>query len=219
LDPSGQGKVTWKIITELPDGSTHTEWGELFVDESIGPVADAAEEALDLFVDDKLKLPLPKPQPKGGITKWSIGPKGMTTPIGAQGGARFLSRGFAALPVLNAISVGFTAYELTSLYIEHLNPEVGHYWGDLFCDLLDCDPIDPDADNVIDVAFTDQFASLDPNDILGPAGFGADGFIKPGGLLPYTIRFENIASATAPAAEVRITHQLDADLDCASLGG
>ncbi|AFY39932.1 RHS repeat-associated core domain protein [[Leptolyngbya] sp. PCC 7376] len=55
--------------------------------------------------------------------------------------------------------------------------------------------------------------SSDPNDILGPAGFGPLNYITPDQTLPYTIRFENQASATAPAVFVTITQTLDADLD------
>jgi VCBS repeat-containing protein len=54
--------------------------------------------------------------------------------------------------------------------------------------------------------------SLDPNDIIGPKGHGEEGWVGPSPL-PYTIRFENISSATAPAQRVLITQQLDADLD------
>jgi RHS repeat-associated protein len=52
----------------------------------------------------------------------------------------------------------------------------------------------------------------DPNDIVGPAGFGDENWIA-SQTLPYTIRFENQASATAPAQTVTITHPLDSDLD------
>jgi hypothetical protein len=54
--------------------------------------------------------------------------------------------------------------------------------------------------------------AFDPNDIIGPAGFGDEKWIAPQ-ILPYTIRFENKASATAPAQTVTITHPLDSDLD------
>jgi Ca2+-binding RTX toxin-like protein/pimeloyl-ACP methyl ester carboxylesterase len=54
--------------------------------------------------------------------------------------------------------------------------------------------------------------ATDPNDIVGPAGFGDEKWIVPQ-ILPYTIRFENKASATAPAQTVTITHPLDSDLD------
>ena len=60
---------------------------------------------------------------------------------------------------------------------------------------------------------TDIVTSFDPNDIIGPAGFGEEGWLTPQ-LFPYTIRFENEAEqATAPAVLVTITHQLDSDLD------
>lgn len=59
--------------------------------------------------------------------------------------------------------------------------------------------------------------SVDPNDIVGPAGFGAAGFLPHGAVLPYTIHFENDPRrATAPALEVTITQTLDADLDLAT---
>ncbi|MGA7934488.1 MAG: bluetail domain-containing putative surface protein, partial [Kovacikia sp.] len=55
--------------------------------------------------------------------------------------------------------------------------------------------------------------SQDPNDIIGPAGSGAANWIAKPQLLPYTINFENLATATAPAQEVTITQPLDPDLD------
>ncbi|MDH6084190.1 CARDB domain-containing protein, partial [Umezakia ovalisporum] len=54
---------------------------------------------------------------------------------------------------------------------------------------------------------------IDPNDILGPEGFGEDRWIDTEEPLRYTIRFENAPTASAPAQEVLITQQLDADLD------
>jgi Subtilase family/SdrD B-like domain/CARDB/RTX calcium-binding nonapeptide repeat (4 copies) len=53
----------------------------------------------------------------------------------------------------------------------------------------------------------------DPNDILGPVGFGESRWIDTDESLKYTIRFENATTASAPAQEVVITQQLDADLD------
>jgi hypothetical protein len=58
--------------------------------------------------------------------------------------------------------------------------------------------------------------SIDPNAIAGPNGFGEPRFIREE-TLPYTIFFENDPEkATAPAQEVVITQQLDADLDWTS---
>ncbi|NES99667.1 MAG: DUF4114 domain-containing protein [Sphaerospermopsis sp. SIO1G1] len=63
-------------------------------------------------------------------------------------------------------------------------------------------------------AATDIVASFDPNDIIGPNGFGAEGWINSPEVLPYTIRFENEAEqATAPAVLVTITQTLDSDFD------
>lgn len=56
----------------------------------------------------------------------------------------------------------------------------------------------------------------DPNDIVGPDGYGDEQWIKASEALPYMIRFENQASASAPAQVVTITQTLDADLDARS---
>ena len=53
----------------------------------------------------------------------------------------------------------------------------------------------------------------DPNDIVGPAGFGASAFVSPAQSLPYRVDFENEATATAPAQVVEVTDQLDANLN------
>ena len=58
--------------------------------------------------------------------------------------------------------------------------------------------------------------SFDPNDIIGPSGFGTQQYLNPNQIFPYTVRFENQASATAPAVFVNITNQLDEDLDLAT---
>jgi hypothetical protein len=61
---------------------------------------------------------------------------------------------------------------------------------------------------------TNEVASIDPNDILGPKGFGQERWITSSTPLNYTIRFENDPIfATAAAQTVRITQQLDDDLD------
>lgn len=67
----------------------------------------------------------------------------------------------------------------------------------------------------------------DPNQIIGPGGFGAEpitgeidtqpvrfgGWVKGGEVYPYTILFENKPDATAPAQIVTVTQTLDSDLD------
>ncbi len=54
---------------------------------------------------------------------------------------------------------------------------------------------------------------IDPNDKKGPTGFGESNFIANNEPLPYTINFENVPTATAAASRVRVTDQLDANLD------
>ena len=62
--------------------------------------------------------------------------------------------------------------------------------------------------------FTRDVRALDPNDILGPVGFGPEKWISASERLPYTIRFENDPkNATSAAQVVRIVQVLDSDLD------
>jgi hypothetical protein len=69
-----------------------------------------------------------------------------------------------------------------------------------------------------DAPFT-LVTSWDPNAKSGPAGIGPAQVVS-GNLLPYTIFFENVASATAPAQQISIVDPLDPSLDenSASLG-
>jgi RHS repeat-associated protein len=60
---------------------------------------------------------------------------------------------------------------------------------------------------------TQSVTSHDPNEIIGPSGFGTALFVPGGAVLPYTIGFTNEASASAPAAVVTITEQVNAKLD------
>lgn len=59
-------------------------------------------------------------------------------------------------------------------------------------------------------------APSDPNEIIGPIGYGPLQYVAAEAPLAYTINFENKPTATAPAQEVVVTHQLDADLDWSS---
>ncbi len=53
----------------------------------------------------------------------------------------------------------------------------------------------------------------DPNALLGPAGFGAENFIRPAGNYSYTVDFASEATGSAAAQDVIITEQLDPNLD------
>lgn len=69
----------------------------------------------------------------------------------------------------------------------------------------------PDPDDEDDIH---RPQAVDPNDILGPEGYGDDRYVAIADTLGYTIRYENDPElATAPAQVVRITQQLDPDLD------
>ena len=58
--------------------------------------------------------------------------------------------------------------------------------------------------------------SSDPNQKLGPGGFGDARFVAPGSLLSYRVDFENEQAANAPAQVVTVTDHLDEDLDWSS---
>ena len=83
-------------------------------------------------------------------------------------------------------------------------------------DCLDNDDDHDDGDHD-DQNMTEFPISLDPNDILGPRGYAEERWIAAVEPAHYTIRFENDpVLATAPAQVVRITVQLDSNLDLQS---
>lgn len=64
---------------------------------------------------------------------------------------------------------------------------------------------------------TRMIRSNDPNEIWGPAGVGDEGWIPRTSEFEYTILFENLASASAPAIFVDIETRLDANLEPSTL--
>jgi subtilase family serine protease len=56
-------------------------------------------------------------------------------------------------------------------------------------------------------------APKDPNEKLSPDGYGEPRFVPIQQEIPYTINFENVSTATAYAQRIRITDQLDPNLD------
>jgi PKD repeat protein len=52
-------------------------------------------------------------------------------------------------------------------------------------------------------------SSFDPNEMVGPAGFGDKQWIQKNKTIPYTVLFENKSTATAPAHIVTVTDTLD----------
>ena len=69
-----------------------------------------------------------------------------------------------------------------------------------------------DRETIRDKETVAPAASHDPNDKIGPGGFGLQAFVALDRALPYRIDFENDAAATAPAQRVDITDQLDPNL-------
>lgn len=61
--------------------------------------------------------------------------------------------------------------------------------------------------------FIDWVKSLDPNEIVGPAGTGAPRYVEVNDRLPYTIYFENLATTGAPARFVSIENPLPDGFD------
>lgn len=53
--------------------------------------------------------------------------------------------------------------------------------------------------------------SLDPNEMIGPAGIGEDHWLLPGAAMPYTILFENKSTATAPAHVITISDTINVE--------
>ncbi len=66
--------------------------------------------------------------------------------------------------------------------------------------------------------FTRDVRALDPNDILGPAGYGDRKWVSADERLQYKIRFENDPEqASSPAGIVIIEQTLDSDLDASTV--
>lgn len=75
------------------------------------------------------------------------------------------------------------------------------------------DEDDEDDDDDEDDYEPDVVRPIDPNDIIGPDGFGEERWVAAGDAYDYKIRFENEPNATAPAQVVVITQELDPDLN------
>lgn len=63
--------------------------------------------------------------------------------------------------------------------------------------------------------------SKDPNDLVGPAGYGTQGWFRPSSPFQYALSFSNEATATKPAANVYLTDTFDAtkfDVSTLSIG-
>jgi RHS repeat-associated protein len=69
---------------------------------------------------------------------------------------------------------------------------------------------DGDSDDIL----VSVLRAKDPNDIIGPPGYGQDRWVSVNDRLEYTIRFENDPEfANAPAQKVIITHPVDSNIN------
>lgn len=78
-------------------------------------------------------------------------------------------------------------------------------------------PILPAFLDAIASAFSENITSDDPNEKVGPAGYGLQHTVQISDELHYTVYFENRSTASAPAQEVFVTDNLDPDLDWSTL--
>jgi hypothetical protein len=70
----------------------------------------------------------------------------------------------------------------------------------------------------VTITFTPSVCSRDPNEIIGPKGYGDAHYVASALRMPYTILFENDpVLATAPAQKVSITHKFDPKINRSSL--
>jgi RHS repeat-associated protein len=122
------------------------------------------------------------------------------------------------LPLLSAPDLIADILSLRFIDIEDLE-DLKDYLEDLhdlledLKELQDLIPLDPDPTHKEDDENSNVVRSRDPNDKLGPSGYGSAGYLPAGGVMAYQIRFENQPSATAPAQHVTVTDTLDPNLD------
>jgi hypothetical protein len=72
----------------------------------------------------------------------------------------------------------------------------------------------PDSESTVQIC---GVTSLDPNDKIGPEGAGVAHYVGLTNPIPYSISFENKATASAVAQEITITDQLDSALDWSTI--
>ncbi|WP_301337673.1 RHS repeat-associated core domain-containing protein, partial [Microcystis aeruginosa] len=92
------------------------------------------------------------------------------------------------------------------------NPQTEQSYSDMLLEFIK-NLLPPDLQFSLAAAESLVLLAFDPNDILGPTGFGDQNYLIPNHDFPYTIRFENLKSATAPAVFVTVTHTIDTDLN------
>jgi uncharacterized repeat protein (TIGR01451 family) len=77
----------------------------------------------------------------------------------------------------------------------------------------ECTEPPPKPDTYDQIATSSIRRPIDPNDKVGPLGFGEQQFVTAQQNLFYRINFENLSTATAHAQRISVTDQLDPNLD------
>ena len=144
---------------------------------------------------------------------WSIGPGAWIGPsgqVGANvGGA---SVGLGGVGIGATIGAGLGGFVGSSLGV-NLGHSYGESWG-LFCGWSEDTPQPPDAPGQLTRRGTSEIViAHDPNEKMGPSGFGSDNYVSSRQNMAYRVSFENLESATAPAQIVTVTDPLSSDLD------
>lgn len=118
-----------------------------------------------------------------------------------------LSRTISNMTFYDDIQNGFSCPLLNQYKYAFDDPAVMS--GNEFCDLLSGIhiPFSSVSNGAVQCLLFGN--SIDPNAKYGEGNNNTDIYIKPGELLPYTITFENLSTASSPASEVIITDTLD----------
>lgn len=101
----------------------------------------------------------------------------------------------AAVRVPLALPNPVAAGALVGIYIEPLVEPILRYFDPILAKLIP------------------KLIAHDPNDLIGPAGYGPQGFVAATQPLNYTVQFENDPTASAAAQTVVVTEQLSSNLD------
>jgi RHS repeat-associated protein len=103
----------------------------------------------------------------------------------------------------NAATMGIKSFPISQI--------LGYLLGWLVKDYGKIEPTPPVTPSITKSMFNG--VPIDPNSMIGPAGYGIQNFVSDTALLPYEIFYENEPIATAPAQRVDITDQLDPNLN------
>jgi RHS repeat-associated protein len=116
--------------------------------------------------------------------------------------AKDAAMGWAVGPFYRNYPNGAFAFEWGKAYKDAYTHPPKPYWGH------GNSPRDSAASGSTNVIYP-----VDPNEKSGPPGIGPDRIVVAGEELPYTVYFENLPAATAPAQEVFVADCLDHNLD------